>query len=452
MSKVTLDDLKGRKAQARRKAKLIGFLSQPTLLEEAGPPRILLHLLFTASLMIGGFLVWAAITEIKETALAQGQVMPAGSVHSVQHLEGGIVSEILAVEGSVVEEGQVLMLLSPTAAQSDLEQLRVREIGLALQAERLRAFVLGHTPDFSIGRMNPALVRDQRTILNTQIQARDSQSSVLLARIEQRKAELASLAARRENFEGQAAIIREQLEMRGQLLEKGLVSRVVYLETQRALTETLGELSETEGRISEIEEALVEAQRTLVELDAQLDNEALKEMGEINTELAEVREQMERLEDRVSRLAVLSPSRGVIKGLNVHTIGAVVAPGDVLLEVVPIDDEMVAEVQIEPRDIGHIQIGQAARVKVTTYDTARHGVIEGRLDRISASTFEDEQGEVFYRATIVLDKNYVGNQPDRNLVLPGMLVDADIRTGGKSLLRYLFKPVYRSLDSAFSER
>ena len=441
-----------RRPTSPRNRRLVKFLSQPLILEEAGPPRALLQLTIIASLMVGGFIAWAAVTELRETALAQGQVMPAGSVHVVQHLEGGIIADIHVDEGQVVEVGEPLFRLREAAALAELDQLRVREAALSLQAERLRAFVLGYEPDFSRGRSYEDMVSDQRVILEMQVNARDSQRAVLLSRIDQRKAEIASLAKQRKSLESQIAIIREQLTIRRDLLAKGLMSRIQFLETERALSQALGDLSSLDGDAAGAKEALAEAQNSLMEMEASLGNEALGEMGQVSAELAQVREQLVKLEDRVDRLIITAPSRGIVKGLITQTIGAVIAPGDILLEIVPFEDEMVAEVQIHPRDVGHLRVGQEAQVKVTTYDTAKHGMVMGRLSRISASTFQDQDGQPFFKATIALDTNFVGQNPTQNPVLPGMVVDANIRTGSKSLLRYLLKPVYRSLDVAFRER
>lgn len=451
MAQSTASPAKRRPASPRNR-RLVKFLSQPLILEEAGPPRALLQLTVIASLMVGGFIAWAAITELRETALAQGQVMPAGSVHVVQHLEGGIIADIHVDEGQVVEIGEPLFRLQEAAALAELDQLRVREAALSLQAERLRAFVLGYEPDFSRGRSYEDMVSDQRVILEMQVNARDSQRAVLLSRIDQRKAEIASLAKQRKSLESQVAIIREQLTIRRDLLAKGLMSRIQFLETERALSQALGDLSSLDGDAAGAKEALAEAQNSLMEMEASLGNEALGEMGQVSAELAQVREQLVKLEDRVDRLVITAPSRGIVKGLITQTIGAVIAPGDILLEIVPFEDEMVAEVQIHPRDVGHLRVGQEAQVKVTTYDTAKHGMVMGRLSRISASTFQDQDGQPFFKATIALDANFVGQDPTQNPVLPGMVVDANIRTGSKSLLRYLLKPVYRSLDVAFRER
>lgn len=147
-----------------------------------------------------------------------------------------------------------------------------------------------------------------------------------------------------------------------------------------------------------------------------------------------------------------SPVRGIVKGLKLHTVGGVVAPGEVLLEIVPMDEELIVETRISPYDIGHVQVNQPAKVKVIAYDFARYGAISGVLKSISASTFRDDDGVPFYKGIIDLDKNHLGDDPDTNLVLPGMTVQADINTGEKSILQYLLKPIYVSASQAFRER
>ncbi|MCP5066948.1 MAG: biotin/lipoyl-binding protein, partial [bacterium] len=243
-------------AAAAKTKRLVRFLSLPLVLEEGGPPKALMQLLVLLSVMVGGFITWAAVTDLHESAAVSGQIMPAASVQTVQHLEGGIIAEIFVQQGDIVESGQPLLRLDGAAAAAELDQLRAREAALALKAERLRAFVLGHEPDFSIGSAYPDLVADQRVILDLQKQARRSQQEVLQSRIEQREAELASLWKRTENLQTQADIIKQQLEMRSELVERGLVSRVVYLETERAYAQALGELSTVQGDIVRTRESL----------------------------------------------------------------------------------------------------------------------------------------------------------------------------------------------------
>ncbi len=442
----------GRGLGRGEKSKLTRYLSRPLMLEEAGPPRILAQLLVILSVTIGAGVVWAAVTEITETAIAHGQIMPAGSLHHVEHLEGGIVAEVMVEDGEVVASGQTLMRLRSSEARAELERQRAREASLSLRAERLRAFVLDRDPDFSAGRNFPGLLADQQAILDLQREARESQRTVLLSRIDQRQVELEGLEERKQNLQAQIDITNEQVGMRRNLVKKGLDSRVNLLDSERKLTEIRGDLLGIMGEMSRTREALHEAEGTLAELDAKIRNDALNEMGDVTGELAEVRESLSRLEDRVARLEVQAPVAGVVNGLSTRTVGSVVAPGEVLLEIVPIDDNLIAEVQILPRDIGHLSIGQPARIKVTTYDVAQFGSLEGELSHISASTFQDEAGDPFFKGVIELSQAYIGGGAERHPVLPGMVVDVDINTGRKTLLQYLLKPLYRAFDRSFTER
>ena len=241
--------------------------------------------------------------------------------------------------------------------------------------------------------------------------------------------------------------------MRSQLAERGLISRIVLLETQREHSRLNGEISETDATISRDRLLISEAINSLVEFDSKLRDDAINEMGDVTSELAQVDEALVKLEDRVRRLEIIAPERGVVNGLEVTTIGAVVEPGVTLMEIVPLDDEMIVEARIPAQDIGHVAVGQEVDVKVLTYDYARFGSITGSLERLSPNSFtDDDDGTVYYKAQVQLERNYVGNDPTGKLVLPGMTVQAEIITGSKSVLRYLLKPIYASLGSAFSER
>ena len=437
----------------RRQRKQARYLAHAFLLEESGPPHLVSSLMALVSLLIGGFLVWAAVTKIDEKAVTQGEVLPVGQVRHVQHLEGGIVRQILVDEGDLVEAGQTLMVLDPTASQSELDQLRAREAVLALEVERLRAFAMNRQADFSAyEKAYPDLVADQRSILALQVETQASQRAVLIKQIDERQAEINVLRKQRRTTEKQVGLVAEELNMRETLLKKGLVSRIVFLETQRALNLAQGDLSSVIGRIAQAEEALGEAKVRLIELDAKLRNEALEAMGKVNGDLIEARAAAEKVRDRVERNDITSPVKGVVKDLNIHTIGGVIVPGASIMEIVPIDDELIVEARIEPGDVGHVEAGQEVSVKVLGYDFARYGDIKGELRRVSASTTADEQGIRYYKGIVRLTRNHLGPLPGDHLVLPGMHVQADILTGRRTVLQYLLKPIYRAMDTAFAER
>jgi HlyD family type I secretion membrane fusion protein len=188
------------------------------------------------------------------------------------------------------------------------------------------------------------------------------------------------------------------------------------------------------------------------QLQSQRRNEALEESGRVAADLASVRETSRRLGDRVQRLDIVAPVHGIVKGLATNTVGGVIPPGGLVSEIVPMDKELIVEARISPVDIGHITIGHKANVKVTTFDFARFGAIEGIVTKISASTFKDRENEVYYKAEIKLKDAFVGDKSKKNRILPGMVTEIDINTGQKTVLRYLLRPVFQSLDVALSER
>ncbi|MEM8798738.1 MAG: HlyD family type I secretion periplasmic adaptor subunit [Pseudomonadota bacterium] len=439
------------------------FLSRSILLEESGPPGMLRHTIMVGSFLVLAFLGWAALLELDEMASAPGEVLPVNSIQPVQHLEGGIVADIFVKNGDAVRAGDPVLILDNTAFLSDLKRVRARYAALDFQMRRLRAFALGEEVSFDVDGETEDLSAEasfdetdlaaaQLEILSTQIKARDAQIAVIESQIDERRNALKGLVGQESMLQRQVAIVKEELELRQKLLDKGLTSKLVFLSTKRELNRTEGELESVRSQQSSARAMLAQAESSLLELESRLRNDALDEMGRLSGQLAETSKELTQLEDRVRRLSVKSPVDGVIKGLAVSAIGQVIEPGAQVAEVVPQRSEMVAEVRIQPRDIGFIKEGTPALVKVSTYDFARFGGIEGKVQQVSAASFLDEQGQPYFRGRVVLDQNFVGRRADGAIVTPGMTLTADIKTGQKSLLGYLIRPVYNALHQGFSER
>ena len=399
------------------------------------------------------FIGWAAITPLTETARAPGFVVPDGSVLAVQHLEGGIVSEILVKDGAIVDPDAVMIRMDRTAALAELEEKEARIAALSIEAERHRAFADGRDPDFTgVDPKFSHLVADNLTIQKLQKKSRELERAGLQHQVDQRRSELAVLKEQKATLKEQIDIAQELTEMRGKLLKSGNISRVVYLRTKQELSIAKGDLRKVLGNIGKANQALAEAKGKLAESDAKSSNDAATAMAQITGELEQLRRSIERLQDRVNRTEIRAPVRGIVKGLQVKSVGAILPPGGVIAEVVPVDEELVIEARISPTDIGHIEIGQKADIVITTYDFARFGSIDGTVDKISASTFLDDDGGVYYKAIIKLARNFVGGTPGRNPIVPGMIAEVAINTGERTLLEYLLRPVYVALDRAFGER
>lgn len=434
-------------------ARQLRHLSQSVILEEVGPPRIVRLLMVAITLSIFGFIGWTSVTTLTETTKASGEVVPSDSVMAVQHLEGGIISEIMVRDGDLVEKDEVLVRFDPTSSFAQLEELESRYAVLETRRERLRAFAEGREPKLDhIDARYQTGVREEMAILRQQYEALETEKDVLEHQRSQRKSELSVLEQQVTRLDNRIANLAKQKNMHETLVRRGLVSRIVYLQTLEQHDTAVGERAEIKGKINRARSAIDEADGKIDRLESTRRNDALSESGKISGELAGIRELIVRARDRARRIDVRAPVRGIIKGMTVHTIGGVVTPGGLITEIVPVNQELVVEARVSPIDIGHIKPGQTAAVKVTTFDVARFGEMDGTVTKISATTFKDRQDEIYYKAKIALTKNHVGDKPGENLVLPGMVTEVNIITGERTLLRYLLRPIFQSLDKAFSER
>lgn len=431
---------------------LLPSLTQSIHLEESRPPHRSQVGIFTICMILVLFITWAWLTPIEEVAIAQGQITPTEFIKTVQHLEGGIISEIYVNEGDFVKESQLLLRLDGKAAASELDTLKIREKGLQIRAERLRAVGLNTQPDFAkFGDNLQSIVTDQKSIYEIQIKNRNDQRAVIDKQLEQRKAQLAIQLGQEQDYREQLAVVQQQRDVNKQLFEKRLLTGTEYRRSEENLTKVRKDLNQVMNQTQETRQLIAEEESRLLELDTRLRNEALTEMGNVTADLSQVTEAKAKLEDRVQRLEIKAPIGGIVKGIKNHTIGGVVQAGAEVMQIVPVD-ALEVEAQVRPQDMGNVKVGLQATVKVSAYEFSRFGGIKGQLRSISASTFLDEKNVPYYKVYISLDHAYVGNNADLNRVTPGMTVQSDIKTGKKTLLQYLIKPVYNAWYGAFREK
>jgi len=239
--------------------------------------------------------------------------------------------------------------------------------------------------------------------------------------------------------------------MYNSLAEQKAISKVDVLNVQERLQEVIGNLLNITKDRTAIESTILELENKLKTYEFDKGNEALKQLNDDTTQLLEVREQISRAQLAVDQLLVKAEAAGVVKGMTLHP-GDVVTSGTVLFNIVPVSTSLVAEVKVSTDDIGHVSIGDPVQVKVSTYDFSTYGSIPGKLISISASTFLDPEKKPYYKCNIELSKNYLGDDPSINLIVPGMTVVAEIKTGRRTLLHYLLKPINRTFNEAFKER
>lgn len=428
------------------------YLSQAIQLEESVNPVIIRLTMVTISIAILVFLGWAGLTNINEVARTPGEIVPQGHSQVVQHLEGGIVNEIFVHEGQTVRKGDALIALQESGIENDLARARSKQVSLEMQEERLRAFVENRKPDFAKYEADyPDQVRDQIKFFDSMTKARTEEQKIIAEQITQKQRMIATLrsdlSATRSNY----GIADDMYQRRKSLNSKGYASDMQLLETQQRVNSMRGEVAQLENRIAGAQAEIREFENRLLSLNAGQRDEANERLNSVIADAAQNAELIDKLQSRVKRLVINAPVNGLVKGLAVNTVGAVVKPGETLMEVVPMDEILVVQVKIPPQHIGHIKPGQEVQVKFSSFDFSRYGFVKGKLQRISATTFNGENGERYYQGEVVLEQNYVGHNPD-NRIVPGMTVMAEVVTGEKTILDYLLKPIHVAMKTSFTER
>ncbi len=425
----------------------------PLTLEDGRVPGLLAKLSYAACALIAAAVIWAYQTEIRELAIGRGEIVPLESVKIVHHLEGGIIEEVLGEEGQLVDAGQVLVRLRDNAASSELEQLQIRKASLNLRKMRLTALLRGDS--FNLDKeleLHRQLAEDQLALYESEKSLAIHEERTLQARIDQRIADLDALDKEALSIKRQVEIETNRLKSKEALFEKQLLPRSALQDAKSEQERLIAEQIVLVGKRNAAKRAVEEARSLYLESKVKVQKKFTEELAKITAELAELDHAIAKQIDFVDRLNVRSPTRGIVQYLPFRSNGEVVKPGALVAKVVPSDDLVVAEVRLDPKDIGHVKIGDAAEIKISAFDPNVFGFVPGTVQKLSASTFQSETGEVYYKATIALSRDTVGTNVATYKITPGMVVQADIVTGAKSLVRYMLKPVYSSLDTAFTER
>ncbi|MDF1791012.1 MAG: HlyD family type I secretion periplasmic adaptor subunit [Thalassobaculaceae bacterium] len=429
------------------------YLAQSIHLEESSSPRLIRLTILLLAVAVAGAIAWAATARLDQVARADGKVIPSTNVSVLQHLEGGIIEQVMVRPGDIVEPGQTIVRMSGTGAGSELRQLRSRGASLAMRLERLYAQIQHREPDFAPWQATyPDLTKEQTQLLAASLATRKDRMQLFDEQLKDQNIQLATLLSQRGTIEESIKLIEEEEKLRKELLDKGLTRRFTYLDVLRDLNRTRGQLVQLDGLLSRTRQEIAEIDARRVSFESTSDSQALAEISTISAERAEVVESIHRFEDRFARLEITSPIRGVVQDLAFTTPGAVVAPGAQVAQIVPIEDDLVVEVLLNPKDVAFVSPGQEATVRITAYDFAQYGGMPGKVERISPTTITTDNGGSFYNVVIRLDHNHFGEEQGKHMVLPGMIVQADIRTSDRTLLDYLAKPITRAFQIGFTER
>ena len=403
------------------------------------------------ALLIGAA-AWAWVAEFDEVVIAQGEVVPRGQVKTVQHLEGGIIDDLLVVEGDRVTVGDPLILLDPTRVGATVEALRAELDGLQLRRARLIGETRGEEPDYprAAGERLPAvLAAERRSHADRQAQLASS-LAVVREQIRQRDLEVRETEALLEGLRETLEVNRERLELSASLLVDDLTPRMEHLQIEERVEELKSGVAQTEAALPRASAALAEAQEREREAGHDFRRLASEQLAETEVEIASRQEMLVAARDQAQRSAILAPIDGVVQNMRHHTVGGVIRPGEPIMDLVPANDRLLIEAQVDPRDIGHIETGMRATVKITAYDFIRYGGLDATVVRVAADANRDDTGWHYFRVAVETDRTALG---DAALpIIPGMLATVDIHTGTRRVSSYLAGPVLRMRYEAFRER
>ena len=390
-------------------------------------------LLYGVAIVVVALVAWAALAQIDEVTRGQGKVIPSKQVQLVGSQDGGVVTEILVREGDIVEKGQLMLRLDQTRSESTFRENRAEFQALSVKAARLRAVVdkTEFVPDPELTEKVPRIVAQELAIY------RSSQE------------ELTEITARERPMARSLQLTQRELNKTRPMVASGAVSEVEILRLERQVNELSGERQQAAAQLQRIKSSITEAERKIEEVALEFVNDVRQELTDTLTRMNALEEAGTGLSDRVKQTNVRSPVNGTVKQLYYNTIGGVVLPGKEIIEVVPLDDTLLLEVRIRPKDIAFLIPGQKALVKFTAYDFVVYGGLDGTVEHIGADTVMDEEGNPFYEVNVRTKEPNLGEDKP---IIPGMTVEVDILTGKKSILAYLMKPVLRAKQYALTER
>lgn len=396
-------------------------------------------------------LVWAAFAELDEVTRGDGRVVPSTQRQLIQSFDGGVVSDILVREGAVVEAGDLLMSIDPTRFLSTFRENRVEILSLTARAARLEALA-NNVPlvmPLELDEEAPRVALQEQQLYNSARNELAERKNIAFEQLNQRRQELNEAEARLVQLTRSLEITTRELSIIRPLLDTGAVSEVEVLRLERDVSNAEGEREQTLSRISRLRAAVAEAESTFNELELNAINQWRRELSDVQARLAGLSETATGLADRVRFAEIRAPVRGIVQRLYVNTLGGVVQPGREVLELVPLDDQLIVEARIAPQDIAFLLPGQTAVVRLTAYDFAVYGGLKGVVDHISADTITDERDNTYY---LVRVRTELSDQVADLNILPGMTAQVDILTGKKTVLDYLLKPVLRARSTALRER
>ncbi|MFD2205641.1 HlyD family type I secretion periplasmic adaptor subunit [Kiloniella antarctica] len=395
------------------------------------------------------FGIWASLTELDEVTRGEGTFTPAQKTQIIQNLEGGIISEILVNEGDIVNKGDILVRINNSSAKASADELESQRKILSISVIRMTAELYDTPLEYSQDEIerSPDEVGDQTALYTARKNQQASQIQVIENQTGQRQQEISEVNSRIGQLKNSLGLAKQEYNITKPLVDKGVLPRLQLIRINREIVDLQGEIKTLGVGLPRLQNAVLESKLRIEEMILTTKAELSDELNRARSELKSITESMEAGADTVRRTDVKSPVYGTVKELKRNTVGGVIRGGEDIVEIVPLDDTLVVEAKIRPSDRAFLLPGQEATIKVSAYDFSKYGGLKAKLERISASTIKDEEGENFYRIYLRTDDNKIVSKGKDLEIIPGMTATVEIMTGKKTIIDYLLKPIFKARNS-----
>ncbi|MBA1144131.1 HlyD family type I secretion periplasmic adaptor subunit [Mesorhizobium neociceri] len=428
------------------------------LAREDRPPFFASASIFIIGALFASSVAWASFAEVDEIARGDGKIIPASKTQIIQASEPGVVQEIAVTIGQVVKKNDLIIRLDNTFNTSSLGEQQAKARALQTRIARLKFEQTGTLEGAfpcptEIQKVAPEICDNEQKLLIARRDNFEVKLSVLKSRLDQREKELDEANANADRLTKNLVVSDQEAKLVEAMVKKGLMARTEQLRVEREQTELNGQLALAGETIKKAKSAITEAQLQVDELGLQLQQEALSDLTQALADLSVVDETIRGATDKVARTDIRSPVDGIVNTLDINTVGAFVQPGAVVAGIVPTSETLLVEARVSPRDVAFIRPGQDALIKVTAYDFSIFGGIEGKVSNITADSLVDQKtGEPYYQVRVATDKSTLTRDGKTYSIIPGMICSVDIKTGRKTILTYLMKPINKAREEAMSER
>ncbi|MFT6987202.1 MAG: adhesin transport system membrane fusion protein [Psychromonas sp.] len=417
------------------------------------------------------FFVWAYFAELDRVTRGQGKVVPSTQVQIIQSLDGGILQELYVKEGMAVKKGQILARIDDTRFRSDMAQQNKEVDALRADIIRLRAelssILIADVADWTrqikisikslqfpsdLQDNSKKLVLRQQNEYNGRLNNLENQIAIQGHQINQRQQEIKELDSKIDTLKTSLKLANRELELTRPLAVKNIVPEIDLLKLERTVNDIKGELNALRLMKPKQQSAFEESVLKRREAVLKYRTDARAQLNELQSKFSRITEAQVGVQDKVKKALITSPVIGTIKTVHITTLGGVIKPGQVLLEIVPTEDKLLIEVKILPKDIAFIHIGLPARVKITAYDFTRYGGLEGVVENISADTTQDDKGNSFYLIKVRTTESSMHSKDMKDMpIIPGMMASVDVMISKRTVLEYMLNPILRAKEMALKE-